>query len=223
MNFPLRLSLHALDSCPTQLVEAAFHWLEPAQQARAERFATQQLRQRFLASQAALRRHLAERLQIEPAALTLLRETHGKPRLRDHGQLHFSLSHSAGWALVASAGVALGVDIEEEIAERRFDVAEGFLDAGALQVWRRLPAARRSAALSQAWCAREAVLKLDGRGLALDPRSLRMPAQLPGWAEWGGPLRRGHVQALAAPSGFHACLASAEALSAAPAPTARDW
>lgn len=216
VNLPLSVSLHELDVCPDGLLATAADWLAADQRARAERFVTATLRRRFLAAQAALRLHLAARVQAAPGSLVLQRDAHGKPMLEGPTPLHFNLSHSGAWAVVASAGMPLGVDLEALIPEPRHDVAAAFLDADALHAWRSLPRDRRSAALTEGWCAREAVLKLDGRGLALDPRLLRMPAQLPGWAEWDGPLGRGYVQTLSAPPGFHACLASAEALSVDP-------
>lgn len=113
--------------------------------------------------------------------------------------------------MVASAGEPLGVDIEARISAPRHALAEQILDPDCLQAWRNRPAEADSL-LTQAWCAREAVLKFDGRGLRIEPRSLRLDLDLPCWASWDDGRLRAHVQALPAPEGYHACLASARAL-----------
>ena len=208
----LSLSLHALDEADARLLDEVTGWLEPTERARAERFATDTLRRRFLAAQAALRQHLASRLGIASGQLRLCRDAHGKPHLPPPAPLHFSLSHSGGWALVAVAEVELGVDIEALIAKPGEGLAAQFLAPAVLADWRAQADAERSASLTLAWCAREAVLKLDGRGLALDPRSIDLPLVLPAAARWEGGQRSARVVQLEAPPGYRACLASGDGL-----------
>jgi hypothetical protein len=52
------------------------------------------------------------------------------------------------------------------------------------------------------------VLKLDGRGLVLDPRSIELPLELPAPARWEAGRRTARVVRLDAPPGLRACLAS---------------
>jgi 4'-phosphopantetheinyl transferase len=206
----LSLSLYRLDGLPPELLVAARDWLEPAQRIRADRFVTATLRRRFLAAQTRLRQHLGERLGISPERLVVYRDAHGKPHLAEEHGLHFSLSHSGEWALVAAAQVPVGVDIEADIAGHRADLAEQFLEAATFRAWQALEVAQRGEALTLAWCAREALLKLDGRGLALNLRSIDLPLALPDWGSWEHGAQRGWVQPLVAPAGFRACLASRE-------------
>jgi 4'-phosphopantetheinyl transferase len=115
----------------------------------------------------AARAWLAGRLGVDAERLVLERDLHGRPEL---GQPRYdcSWSHSGAHLLVALAGDArVGVDIEVhrprpravEIARRYFHPRE----AEALAV---LPEAMRGAAFLRLWCAKEALLKAHGRGLA---------------------------------------------------------
>lgn len=212
----LRLSLYRLDAVEPELLASVPGWLEPDQRVRAERFATAALRRRFLAAQARLRQHLGQQLGVSPERLVVSRDEYGKPRLIEHADLHFSLSHSGEWALVGSAPVELGVDIEAEIGMSRHAVAAEFLDPGTLAEFQRRDPTLRPALLTRAWCAREALLKLDGRGLRLDPRSLRVALDLPATATWDGDSRHALAQALPAPADFHACIASHAPLAVPP-------
>jgi 4'-phosphopantetheinyl transferase len=110
-------------------------------------------KRRYVARQGALREILGRRTGIAPAALPLVRSTLGKPMLAEHDGIFFSVSDSAGLALVAIAGREVGVDVE--------------------QVRRRLAATRAAPLGADAFFARwtrdEAVGKALGTGL-LRPR-----------------------------------------------------
>ncbi|MEO6967682.1 MAG: 4'-phosphopantetheinyl transferase superfamily protein [Rhodanobacteraceae bacterium] len=89
-------------------------------------------------------------------------------RNRDSEPLRFSWSHSGEMALAALArGIEPGVDVEWlrermhslELAHRFFDPAEALALAA-------YPEASRETAFLRLWCAKEAVLKALGRGIA---------------------------------------------------------
>lgn len=113
---------------------------------------------------------LAEYLSADPATLELRDDERGKPRLYVRGEAHcdvrFNWSHSGAMALVALARhVNPGVDIEQprggvkvlEIAQRFFAPAEADALASSEE---------RDVQFYRLWCAKEAVLKALGRGLA---------------------------------------------------------
>jgi len=102
----------------------------PAEEARAGRFATESLRQRYLRSHRALRKVLSG---LTAAPLEFAAHKYGKPYLPAAPELRFSLSHSDSMALIgASLDVDIGVDIErlrdlrqaEAIAARFFPPSE---------------------------------------------------------------------------------------------------
>lgn len=99
----------------------------------------------------------------------LQRDEHGRPSLPVEGGLDLSISHAGRcWLLAISGnGRRLGVDIEsprplpraQQLAERYFDPTEAAQLAG-------LSESARVRAFLRLWCAREAILKAHGRGIA---------------------------------------------------------
>ena len=114
-------------------------------------------------------RWLAQQLGCEPIAVALVRDALGRPRL---GALlrgfDVSWSHSGEGMLIAlGESVQIGVDLERlrsrpqalALARRFFARAEAAWLAS-------LPPQARETAFVRLWCAKEAVLKAHGRGLA---------------------------------------------------------
>ncbi|NZA27439.1 4'-phosphopantetheinyl transferase superfamily protein [Luteimonas sp. SJ-92] len=112
---------------------------------------------------------LGGQLDIAPGALALERSAHGRPRFAADPRRHdVSWSHSGDGLLMAlGEGVQLGCDLEWlrprpralELARRYFTVAEADWLAG-------LAPAVREPGFVRMWCAKEAVLKAYGRGIA---------------------------------------------------------
>lgn len=109
---------------------------------------------------------LATLPDVPADALPLRRDARGRPRFRDGAGADAGWSHSSDGLLLAfGRGVVLGVDMEYErprpnalaIARRYFAPAEtAWLEAQSM----------RDPAFLRLWCAKEAVLKAHGRGLA---------------------------------------------------------
>lgn len=143
--------------------------LSAEEHARAARFATSTLRQRFTAGRAALRLILAGHLGADPAALRFVSGPWGKPALANEvSNLRFNLSHSDGRMLCALvAGREVGIDIErmrddvdlDALARRFFAPRE----AAALEA---LPPALRRDGFYAGWTRKEAFIKATGRGLS---------------------------------------------------------
>ncbi len=103
---------------------------------------------------------------------------HGRPRVltltgMPVTRVHVSLSRAGDTVVVAvSLMGAIGVDIESMSAVNHAgfdDVAFNGLERAAIAA---LPATERDAARASAWTSKEAVLKLSGEGLTVDPREL---------------------------------------------------
>ena len=127
---------------------------------------------------------LAAELGVAPDAVGLWRDAYGRPHLgHRHAGFDANWSHSGEALLVTlGAGVRVGVDIEFHrprpgamaLAERFFTPAE----AAALV---QLPPARAETAFVQLWCAKEAVLKAHGRGIAFGLERLAFTPVDDGW------------------------------------------
>jgi 4'-phosphopantetheinyl transferase len=158
--------------------------LTPEEQARAARYRVGAVRDQFTLARGVLRRLLGGYLGVDPERVPIVAAASGKPHL-DGGGLHFNLSHTPGLAVVAVAGVRVGVD-----AEKRRDIpdADGlvrrFFSPAERDAYHALPAAARPDAFYRGWVCKEAVIKaagatmhaLDGFDVELDPA--RPPAVL---------------------------------------------
>ena len=145
--------------------------LDEHERRRAARLRRPEHRRRFVASHGVLRRVLGAYLGEEPQSLSIRYECprcggpHGRPLVDVEG-FHFSLSHSAGVALVAVAASPVGVDVEQVrtgmnlggIAERFFSPAERRALA------RTLPSELPDA-FARCWTRKEAYVKMTGRGI----------------------------------------------------------
>ena len=196
---------HLPDLVPWARTVEAF-WLDPAEQARRDRFLREADRDAFLARRCLLRAVLAERLGIEPAAVPLAPAPgaagrHGKPAVPG---LHFSLSSSGGHILIAIGPRDLGIDVE-----RVPDFVGGEQMSAILHPAERRRLAwtsrrRRPAAVARVWALKESLLKAMGVGLSRDPSVDRVGAgrfpghPLPGWRILDLPLGSGGEDARAA-------------------------
>lgn len=136
----------------------------PEEAARAARFDSPVLGERYLRAHGALRAILA---QVTAAAPEFAVTPSGKPYLPGVPALKFNLSHSHGMAVVGVAlEVEIGVDVErvrtlpghEAIAERFFPPSEAAAHAAVLAPDRERDFFRR-------WTRIEAILKARGVGL----------------------------------------------------------
>jgi 4'-phosphopantetheinyl transferase len=154
------------------VLEADFELLDAAERARAVRFATPQLQRRFIAAHSGLRQVLAQATGRLATALVIAQNALGKPFLPAESQLHFSLSHCGGQALVALADAPLGVDIEALIQRDTGVLATQILTPAELSRWQFLPQYEQIESLTEAWTRKEALLKACGLGLRTDPSTL---------------------------------------------------
>lgn len=185
------------------VLEADFELLDASERARAVRFATPQLQRRFIAAHGGLRRLLAQATGRPAAELVIAQNALGKPFLPVEAQLHFSLSHCGGQALVALADAPLGVDIEALIQRDTGVLATQILTPTELSRWRLLAQYEQIESLTEAWTRKEALLKACGLGLRMDPRTLdaslgevALPAEGRFWLS-GLSVAPGHCAALA--------------------------
>jgi 4'-phosphopantetheinyl transferase len=193
--------------------------LSPADLARRARLRLRDDRRRTTVAAALTRVLLGAAVGAAPAALQIDRTcpqcggAHGRPSLPAVPELHFSVSHSAGWVVVAvHRGRAIGVDVEEvdlDAADCLDALADLVLAPEELTEVARHPASTRSVALTTYWVRKEAVLKATGDGLTVPLNSLTVsaPAAPPRVLRWEGRSDRLALRQLHAPVGCVAALA----------------
>jgi 4'-phosphopantetheinyl transferase len=183
MIAPVELFLFDLDDPPP---EEAPGWLAPAERERANRFATVLLRRRYTAGRAMLRRLLAERTGTRPAAVALVEDPDGKPRLADDARA-FNLGHAGRHALVAigPAGMRIGVDIEElrAVVDLETLVPTCLTLPERAEFEAIADEASRREAFLRLWVRKEACLKAIGKGLRIEPTAFAVGLAPPA-ADW---------------------------------------
>ncbi|WP_320774140.1 4'-phosphopantetheinyl transferase family protein [Streptomyces sp. CRN 30] len=170
--------------------------LDAAERRRAAALRRPAERALYVAAHGALRRLLGDRLGVPPAEVELTRlpcpgcgGPHGRPAVAGSAgdAVHFSLSHTAGLALVALAARPVGVDVERVPEPRLAEDAARSLHRAERAELALLSAGARPGAFARCWTRKEAYLKATGEGLSGD--ALRghflgtgvRPAGLPGW------------------------------------------
>jgi 4'-phosphopantetheinyl transferase len=191
-----------------------FAALSPTERVRCRQFRFDVHRRRYAVSRRALRAALAQHTACASAALRFGSGRFGRPYLENHGAAHdFSLSHAEELMVLAvSAQAAVGIDLESyrrpELSELRAQLACES-EAQAIDA---LPQAQRQWALGRLWCAKEAVMKVNGTGLQLEPLQIEVAwAQTHGWAraDCAPVVQECALQALEIAPGFSCVLACA--------------
>ena len=189
----VRLQLTATESECQQLTRL----LASDEQERAAR-RLPAVRRRAVVSRGRLRQLLGRLLDMSPQAVPLVTNPHGKPELGGgHADsLVFNLSHSGDEGLIAvTCQGRIGIDLE--VGKPTQDAAWARLMAGTifapeeLDRWYALPEHRATAAILDAWVAKEAIFKAAGTGIGDRLRQCQLPLELPrsALADAGCPCR----------------------------------
>jgi 4'-phosphopantetheinyl transferase len=116
-----------------------------------------------------VRAWLASELSVRADAISLVRDAHGRPRLGEALRaFDVSWSHSGEGLLIAlGEGVDVGADLERSRPRpRALEIAQRFFHPEEHAWLRALPEPDRHESFLRLWCAKEAVLKAHGRGIA---------------------------------------------------------
>lgn len=202
----VRLFLARLDPAPAR--QAALRALLSArEEARALGFATDALRDRWVAARGSLREIIGAAQGVPPRQVAFRYAAHGKPFADG---LRFNVSHSGERALYAiSLDLEVGVDVELPRTRRTDALARRFFAPGEQERLFALPEPARTRAFFALWTCKEAFLKATGEGLSRSLRSYEIdPAQ--GrvlWAKDEDPARWS-VHPLDPPAPYEAALVS---------------
>ena len=161
-------SLVLADSLLSQLRAS----LSPEERARAERFAFENARVRFIAAHGMLRTIVSRYVNERPGTLMFTPGRHGKPSLAGlRGaveKVRFNLAHSHDSALIAVArNREVGIDLER--VRDNFEglkLAERFFTPSEFERLRHLPSDQANRFFFTLWTSKEAYLKATGAGLS---------------------------------------------------------
>jgi 4'-phosphopantetheinyl transferase len=136
---------------------------------RAARFHFPADRDRYITAHGCLRDILARYLRGEPAQLSFVAGTHGKPSLATEEAIDFNLSHSNDYALIAIArGRRVGIDVERmRKGISSFVIAQQYFSKAEVAELQALPIDEREVAFFTCWTRKEAYIKAQGLGLSL--------------------------------------------------------
>jgi 4'-phosphopantetheinyl transferase len=169
MTTPFDLVATRLDA-PPEVVRAEAAVLSDSERQRADRFAFETGRRRFIIARATLRRLLAARLGARPADIEFAYGEQGKPALGAGfagSNLQFNISHCDDFAVYGFSTVGeIGVDVEAvrwfadaaEVAARVFSPAER-------QAYSALDPLQQPIGFFNCWTRKEAFIKAAGDGL----------------------------------------------------------
>lgn len=188
----IRMEIENLrDTCHVWTIpisEAKQEWIEilhDSEQERVIKMIRHKDRRRSLVSFAFLRLVLSQYLSIDPAALEIARicnccgKPHGKPQLKTHPDLQFSVSHSEDWVVIAlTKNSPIGVDIEQMDPTKQYQ--ELVYEVFTMEEQARLSSlAIEGNVFLTTWTRKEALVKAIGKGLEIPLRSF----EVSGWGE----------------------------------------
>lgn len=176
--------------------------LDSGELAAAERFRLASAKDAFVASRVAQRLVIGRYLQRPPEAMMIARDCrhcgkqHGRPYV-PQAPVDFSVSHSAGWLLLAVvADGVVGVDLEQVSGRSVDDLANRVLSPAEQEQFLLVPHDQRPGWFIWAWARKEATLKLTGHGIAgpLSGLDVTGPAAVAGAPPPGWPAEAIHLR-----------------------------
>ena len=158
---------HIKTPANTDLAQTLSTQLSDDEKIRANKLIKQSQRHTFISSHAAMRRILADKLDMSPDDIHYQLQEHGKPFIDNNMGLSFNLSHSHDYAILAvSAHCKLGVDIEKIQPHRDLiAISERFFSKDEFEWLKSLPEDLLFTEFYQLWCHKEAFLKATGQGI----------------------------------------------------------
>ncbi len=146
--------------------------MNSAERERAQKFIRG--KESYIASRWLLRKVLARYTGLAPDAVEFLRTDKGKPYL-PHSDIHFSLSHSGQWVVLAvGKAECIGVDIEEIRATRDLPgIAESYYHPEEFARMQLLLDEAQADYFYRLWTLKEAFLKGIGTGISAGLEKIR--------------------------------------------------
>jgi len=185
------------------------HLMQPDQlsdheRARADQFIHPKRKAGYITSHVALRNLLSAYARIPIKEVKVGQKRNGKPVLEGQSDLHFNLSHSDHFALIALSNVGpVGIDLEDATKPAPYEIANIAFSPRENQHLQNSAKEDKSTLFYDTWCRKESVIKADGRGLninlseveVMDLRDCHISQT---WSFYPLPDIKGHSASLAA-------------------------
>ncbi|WP_160165675.1 4'-phosphopantetheinyl transferase family protein [Clostridium botulinum] len=112
-----------------------------------------------------LRYSLKTRFNISKSEIQFIKNSFGKPLLKNFEKIHFNLSHSGDWAVCGvNYGYPIGVDVEQ-IKEINLQIAESFFTTEECDYILNKPQKEAIETFYNIWTLKESYVKAEGKGL----------------------------------------------------------
>jgi 4'-phosphopantetheinyl transferase len=126
--------------------------------------------QRKMLGDALMRIAVWQNFGVNPGDLKIAFGNAGKPFFQSHPTIHFNISHSGRWVVVAVSGSRVGVDVER-VKKVNLGIAERFYSEREKARLFALPAADQTEYFFDLWTLKESFLKAIGTGLTKSLKS----------------------------------------------------
>ena len=140
--------------------------LSKDEQERAGDFRFLRDQERFIMTRGILRCLLAEYSGVTPQSIEIMYGLHGKPCISQEKSLHFNVSHSGDYAVLAfNRDYEIGIDLE--YIDRNLELEEMVLSIfsqAELNYWEKLHPEEKVEFFFKVWVGKEAFLKTLGKG-----------------------------------------------------------
>ncbi len=141
--------------------------INTAEKERANRYLQARDRNRFIISRAALRIILARYINQQPSLLQFEAEANKKPYLKNY-PVHYNVSHSGDWIVIAIANTPVGIDVEQLVPA--FDYRDIVTEYFSPEEAKYISEDQAHSRFFLIWTRKEAITKATGKGLDDDMR-----------------------------------------------------
>lgn len=155
----------------TELTKDLIHFLNPEERIRSERYYKEKDRNRFVICRAILKFVLAAHTKLDVKNIYLDYHVNKKPFLASHPELHFNVSHSEDFAVIAISLSKVGIDIE--YMAKDFDFFNLLPDIfNKNEILDIQNAKNKEYAFYSSWTRKEAFVKALGKGIDEDFKNI---------------------------------------------------
>lgn len=122
-------------------------------------------KKRSLIAELLLRYSLKIRFDISQSEIQFIKNSFGKPMIKNSEQIHFNLSHSGDWVVCGvNYDYTVGIDVEI-IKENNLDIAKTFFTNQEYNYILKQPKKKMNEYFYKIWTLKESYVKAEGKGL----------------------------------------------------------